>query len=98
MDLHVLGAGLAIGIAGLGVTLGEGLVAKKSLDILGKNPDLAPVLRKVTILGIALVESAAIYGLIIALLILFSDNLDAWRGIAAGLAIGLTGFGAGLGE
>ncbi len=74
------------------------MVAKKSVEILGKNPDLAAVLRKVTILGIALVESAAIYGLIIALLILFSDNLDAWRGIAAGLSIGLTGFGAGLGE
>jgi F-type H+-transporting ATPase subunit c len=50
-----------------------------------------------TILGIALVESAAIYGLIIALLITYSDA-DAWQAIASGLAIGLPGLAAGRGE
>ncbi|HMT27055.1 MAG TPA: ATP synthase F0 subunit C [Candidatus Absconditabacterales bacterium] len=96
-NLVLVGAALAIGLAGLGVTLGEGIVAKTSLDALGKNPDLAGIFKKITILGIALVESAAIYGLIMALLIIYSEATP-FQAIAAGLAIGLPGFAAGLGE
>lgn len=98
MDLAFLGAGLAIGLAGLGVTMWEAIVAETSVKVLGKNPELAASLRKITILGIALVESAAIYGLIVALLILFAWELAPFKAIAAGLAIGLPGLAAGLGE
>lgn len=94
----MLGAALAIGLTWLGVTFGEAIVAKESLDVLGKNPDLSPVLKKITILGIALVESAAIYGLIVALLIAFADNITVWTAIASGLAIGIPWFAAGWGE
>jgi V/A-type H+-transporting ATPase subunit K len=67
---------------------------------MGKNPDMTSTFLVLTILGIALVESAAIYGLIISLQIL---NLDpatfmASKAVAAGLAIGFAGLGAGLGE
>jgi F0F1-type ATP synthase membrane subunit c/vacuolar-type H+-ATPase subunit K len=37
------------------------MVAKKSLEIMGKNPDLTSSFLVLTILGIALTESAAIY-------------------------------------
>jgi F-type H+-transporting ATPase subunit c len=52
------------------------MIAKKSLDVLGKNPSLAGVLKSLTILGIALVESAAIYGLVVGLLILFTSEIE----------------------
>ena len=100
MELY-LGAGLAIGLAGLGVSLGEGIVAKKSLEVMGKNPDLSGFMLVLTILGIALVESAAIYGLIVAFQIVGLDAevvTASAKPIAAGLAIGLAGFGAGLAE
>lgn len=61
-----LSAGLAIGLAGLAVGYGEGLVARTSLDNMGKNPELSGTFMVMTILGIALVESAAIYGLVVA--------------------------------
>lgn len=98
-SLYLLWAGLAVGLAALGVGIGEGKVATKSLEAMGKNPELSNFFLLLTILGIALVESAAIYGLLIALQI-----VDAWtaisgyQAIGAGLAIGLAGFGAGLGE
>lgn len=98
MDASIVGAGLAIGLAGLWVTLGEGIVAKTSIDVQGKNPNLTSTFRKFTILGIALVESAAIYGLIIALLIIYAPDLVQWKAIGAWLAIWLPGFAAGLGE
>lgn len=98
MDFAVIGAALAIGLAGFWVSLGEGLIAKKSLDVLGKNPDLGPTVKPLTILGIALTESAAIYGLVVGLLIIFTEWLTSAQWIAAGLSIGLVGFSAGLGE
>jgi F0F1-type ATP synthase membrane subunit c/vacuolar-type H+-ATPase subunit K len=100
MEQFILGAGLAIGLAGLGVGIGEGMVAKKSLESMGKNPELSNYFLVLTILGIALVESAAIYGLIIAFQIMGMDPATTapWAPIAAGLAIGLSGLGAGIGE
>jgi ATP synthase F0 subunit c len=97
-----LGAGLAIGLAGIGVGIGEGILAQKSIEAFGKNKELGNSLQSFTILGIALVESAAIYGLAVALIILFVvDPASAgigWKAIAAGTAVGAAGMGAGIGE
>lgn len=95
-----LGAGLAIGLAGLGVGIGEGIIAQRSLKIMGMNPELSGSFLVLTILGIALTESAAIYGLIIALQIMGLDPATVSAGgvIAAGLAVGAAGFGSGVWE
>ena len=83
MDLTLLGAFLAVVPTGIAATIGEALIAKDSLDILGKNPTLAGPLKSLTILGVALVESAAIYGLVVALLILFTSGIDQMQSIMA---------------
>jgi len=91
-------AGLAIGLSGLGVAMGQGTLAQKAIEVLGKNPKLANTIMINTILGIALVESAVIYGLVVAFSIFGKETIDGFSAIAAGLAIGLTAFGAGFGE
>lgn len=93
-------AGLAIWLAWLGVGIWEGVIAKKSLQIMGKNPEMSGSFLVLTILGIALTESAAIYGLIIALQIMGLDPATVSAGsiIWAGLAVGAAGFGSGVGE
>jgi len=95
-----IGAGLAIGLAGLWVGIWEGLIAQKSLQIMGKNPEMSWSFLVLTILGIALTESAAIYGLIIALQIMGLDPATVSPGavIWAGLAVGAAGFWSGVGE
>ncbi len=99
MNLAVIWAGLAIGLAGVGVALGQSNLAHTSVDILGRNPKLSSTLMVYTILGIALVESAAIYALVVAFKIMaVADTIDPANAIAAGLAIGLTGMGAGYGQ
>jgi len=68
---------------------------------MGKNPDMTGTFLVLTILGIALTESAAIYGLIVAFSILGVDPetvTSGWKLIAAGLAVGLAGAGSGIGE
>lgn len=100
MEQFILGAGLAIGLAWLWVGIGEWLVAKKALEVMWKNPNMTNYFLVLTILWIALVESAAIYGLIIAFQIMGLDpaSVQAWVPIAAGCAIGFAWLGAGIGE
>jgi F-type H+-transporting ATPase subunit c len=51
-----------------------------------------------TLLGIALVETAVIYAFVIAMMILWKDDITLAQAIGAGLAMWLTAFGAGYGE
>ena len=99
MELYIW-AGLAIGLAGLWVGIWEGIVAKKSLEIMGKNPDLTSSFLVLTILWIALTESAAIYWLIIALQITWLDPsmISAGKAIWAGLAVWAAWAWSGIGE
>jgi len=100
MELY-LWAGLAIGLAWLGVGIGEGIVAKKAIRLMGKDKKAMNSLLVVTVLGIALVESAAIYGLIIALQVIGLDyeTFTMWgKAIGAGIAIWAAGLWAGIGE
>ncbi len=91
IDWTVLWAVIAVVATGISATISEALVAKDSLDALGKNPNIAAPLKWLTILGIALVESAAIYGLVVALLILFTGGISAMQAISAGSIIGGVG-------
>lgn len=96
----MLWAGLAIWLAWLWVGIGEWIVAKKALEVMGKNPDMSGYFLVITILGIALVESAAIYWLYIAMKITGLDpaTVQPWMAIAAWCAIWFAGLGAGIGE
>ncbi len=85
-------AGLTIGLAGLGVGYGQSLVAKTSIDILWKNPRLASTLRIYTLLGIALVETAIIYALVIAFRLIGDDTLTTSQIMWAAIAMWATAF------
>jgi F-type H+-transporting ATPase subunit c len=68
--LAYVGAGLAA-IAGIGPGIGEGYAAGKALEAIARNPELEGTIRSNMILGIALAETTGIYGLVIALLLIF---------------------------
>lgn len=68
--LVAIGAGLAmIGVFGTGV--GQGYAAGKAAEAVGRNPEAASKIRTMMIIGMAIAESAAIYSLIIAFLLIF---------------------------
>ncbi|USN58158.1 MAG: hypothetical protein H6767_07680 [Candidatus Peribacteria bacterium] len=50
MNYVALGAGLAVGLSGLGVAIGQSALARMSVEILGKNPNLHATLMMYTIL------------------------------------------------
>lgn len=67
----LLGAGLAMGLGAIGPGVGEGLVASKACEAIGKNPGEAGLLTRTMLVGQAVSESTGIYALVIALLLLF---------------------------
>lgn len=64
-----LGAGLAVGLAGLGCGIGQGLTAGNTTAGIARNPGSAGAMFVNFILGMVLIESIAIYGLVIAFML-----------------------------
>ncbi|MCZ7681991.1 MAG: ATP synthase F0 subunit C [Sandaracinaceae bacterium] len=61
-----IAAGLAIGIAAFGGSLGQGRAAAAALEGIARNPNASGKIFVPMILGLALIESLVIYALIIA--------------------------------
>ena len=64
-----IGAGIAVGFAGLGCGIGQGLTAGNTTAGIARNPGAAGAMNTPFILGMVLIESIAIYGLLIGLLL-----------------------------
>lgn len=66
--LIALGAGIAV-IAGLGAGLGIGIATSGAAQAISRQPEAAGKITPLFFLGVALAESTAIYGLVIAILL-----------------------------
>ena len=69
-----IGAGLAM-IAGVGPGIGQGYAAGKGAEAVGRQPEAQSDIVRTMLLGAAVAESTGIYGLVIALLLLFANPL-----------------------
>mgnify|MGYP002477485114 CR=1 FL=1 len=98
MDLNFVWAWIAIWLAALWVAVWQWFLIYKSMEVIGKNPKMSGFYLTTTILGIALVESAAIYGLIIAFQILSADFVNPLAAIGVWLSIGLSWLWVWIGE
>ena len=61
-----IGAAIAMGIGSIGPALGQGMIGAKACENVGKYPESSGQIRTAMILGMAIVESSAIYALMIA--------------------------------
>ena len=68
---YVVAAGIAMFSCGFSA-IGEGMLCAHALDGMARNPEMEGSIRSTMILGIALTETTGIYGLLIALLLLFA--------------------------
>ena len=64
-----IGAGLAIGLAGLGCGIGQGTAANGAVQGIARNPGAAGQIQTPMIIALALIESIALYGLIVGFLL-----------------------------
>merc|ERR1719322_2028496 len=73
--LSAVGAGFAIGLAAIGSGVGQGITSGRCIDGISRQPEVADDLRGVLLLSLAFMESLTIYGLVIALVLLFANPL-----------------------
>ena len=66
--LVAIGAGIAV-LTGIGAGIGIGMATSKAVEAIARQPEADGKIRTSLILGCALAEATAIYGFIIALLI-----------------------------
>ena len=69
--LKYIGAGIAV-FTGFGAAIGEGSVAAHAVDAIARQPEMAGNIRITMLIGQAVSETTGLYGLIIAILIVFS--------------------------
>lgn len=68
MNLGLLAAGIAV-LAGIGAGIGIGIATGKATEAVGRQPEASGKIQTMLILGAALSEATAIYGLIIAFML-----------------------------
>lgn len=68
--LVAIAAALAV-MTGLFSAVGQGMAAAKAVEAVGKNPEAEGQIRTMLLLGSGLAETASIYGLLIAFLLIF---------------------------
>jgi F-type H+-transporting ATPase subunit c len=61
-----IGAAITMGFGSLGPAIGQGIIGMKACDNIGKYPESADKIRTSMILALAVVESSAIYCLLIS--------------------------------
>ena len=71
--LIALGAGLAI-LVGIGAGIGIGIATGKAVEGIARQPEASGKIQTALLLGAALAEATAIYGLIVSILIIFMLN------------------------
>ena len=70
-----IGAGLAM-IAGLGPGIGQGIAAGHAAAAVGRNPGAKSSITSTMLLGQAVAETTGLYGLLVAMLLMFVHPLD----------------------
>jgi F-type H+-transporting ATPase subunit c len=87
MDAHVLlavvsiaAAAVTMAVGALGAALGESRIASAAMESLARQPDEASSITRTLFVSLAMVESTAIFCLVIALILLFANPFIAILG------------------
>lgn len=67
--LIAIAAALAIALSTLGPGIGQGIAASKAMEAMARQPEMAGKIQTAMILALALMEALAIYGLLIAFML-----------------------------
>ncbi len=73
--LTIIGSSIGIVLGCITPAIMEGIAVKKALDGIARQPDAANDLRTTLLISMALLESTAIYVLLVILVLLFANPL-----------------------
>lgn len=69
----IIGAFVAVSFGAIGPALGEGRAIAAAMDAIARQPESAGTLSRTLFVGLAMIETMAIYCLVIALLLLYAN-------------------------
>jgi len=76
MDLEyisIIAAAITVSAGAVGPALSEGYAVAKAMDAIARQPEAAGPLARTLFVGLAMIETTAIYCLVVALLLLFAN-------------------------
>ena len=73
--VSVFTAGITVAIGGYGPARGQAQALAQALDSMARQPDESDRITRTLFVGMAMVESTAIYALVIALILIFANPL-----------------------
>jgi len=80
--ISILTAGLTMGIGSIGPALGEGRALAQALQAIAQQPDESNTITRTLFVGMAMVESTAIYCFVVAMIVLFVNPY--WDAVVGG--------------
>jgi F-type H+-transporting ATPase subunit c len=69
----VMAAALGMGLGSFGTGIGQGVAISKAVEGVARNPGASGKIMTVMLVGLAMIESLAIYCLVVAMIILFAN-------------------------
>jgi F-type H+-transporting ATPase subunit c len=69
----IVSAGMTIGIGAIGPALGEGRAVAQALSSLAQQPDESNTITRTLFVGLAMIESTAIYCFVVSMILLFAN-------------------------
>ena len=74
-SISIIAAAVTVAIGSIGPALGEGRSVAAAMDAIARQPEAAATISRTLFVGLAMIETMAIYCLVIALVLLFANPL-----------------------
>jgi F-type H+-transporting ATPase subunit c len=71
--VSIAAAAIAVSFGAIGPALAEGRAVAAAMDAIARQPEAAGTLSRTLFVGLAMIETMAIYCLVVALLLLFAN-------------------------
>jgi len=71
--VSIVAAAIAVSFGAIGPALAEGRAVAAAMDAIARQPEAAGTISRTLFVGLAMIETMAIYCLVIALLLLFAN-------------------------
>lgn len=71
--ISIIGAFVAVSMGAIGPALAEGRAVAAAMEAIARQPEAAGPISRTLFVGLAMIETTAIYCLVVALLLLFAN-------------------------
>ncbi len=78
----IITAGFTTAAGAIGPALGEGRSVSTALTAIAQQPDASPTIARTLFVGLAMIESTAIYCFVISMILIFANPF--WNHVTAG--------------